>query len=81
LVVAAVALVGALRAAGPLFLTVLAGAALLLGVAIAAAIVPMGRGARSLVWSRVGDVFEWLAVVLALPAGLLAADTIGVLRG
>ena len=49
--------------------------------AIAAAIVPMGRGARSLVWSRVGDVFEWLAVVLALPAGLLAADTIGVLRG
>ena len=81
LVVAAVALVGALRAAGPLFLTVLAGAALLLGVAIAAAIVPVGRGARSLVWSRVGDVFEWLAVVLALPAGLLAADTIGVLRG
>lgn len=61
----------------------LAAAAVLLvaGMGVAAAVVPVGRGATSLGWSRFADVVEWLAVVLALPAGLLAADVLGLLRG
>ncbi|MEQ6897835.1 hypothetical protein [Microbacterium sp. KR10-403] len=62
---------------------VLAGAVVLLvgGVVIAAVTVPVGRGARSLRWSRVGDMLESLTVALALPAGLLAAGFIDLLRG
>ncbi|KHK97202.1 hypothetical protein LK09_13180 [Microbacterium mangrovi] len=61
----------------------LAGAAVLLvaGVCVAVAVVPVGRGTTSLAWSRFADVVEWLAVVLVLPAGLLAADVLGMLRG
>ncbi|MFG6492929.1 hypothetical protein [Microbacterium sp. P03] len=81
LVVIVVALAAAIRAAGPLWLTVAAGGLLVAGLALAFLVVPVGRGARSLAWSRFGDVLEWLAVVLALPAGLLAADVIDLLRG
>jgi hypothetical protein len=57
-------------------------AGLLVAALIAAALaVPAARGARSLAWSRVGDLLEWVAVALALPAGLLAADVISLLRG
>jgi hypothetical protein len=52
-----------------------------IAVIIAIASLPIGRGASSLVWSRVGDVVEWLAVALALPAALLAANSIELLRG
>ena len=81
LVVAVIALLAAIRVAADLWLTVFAAVALVIGVAIALAIVPVGRGARSLFWSRFGDALEWIAVVLALPAALLAADSIDLLRG
>ena len=62
---------------------VVAGAVVLLvaGVVAAAVTVPVGRGARSLRWSRVADMLESLTVALALPAGLLAAGLIDLLRG
>lgn len=81
LVVLAVALAGVLHAAGSLWLTVAGGVALAAGVMLAFAVIPAARGSRSLAWSRLGDVLEWLSVVLALPAGLVAAGIIGVLRG
>lgn len=61
----------------------LLGAALLFVVALAAVavVVPISRGTSSLVWSRIGDAFEWLAVALALPAALLYADALSMLRG
>ncbi|WP_460772939.1 hypothetical protein [Microbacterium sp. GXF7504] len=62
-------------------LVVAAVACLAVGAAVAFTVVPVARGARSLFWSRLGDAFEWLAVALSLPAGLLAADIIDVLRG
>ncbi|MGX5694877.1 hypothetical protein ACWKWP_01655 [Agromyces soli] len=52
-----------------------------IAVVVAVASLPIGRGASSLVWSRVGDIVEWLAVALALPAALLAANSIELLRG
>ncbi|QAY59130.1 hypothetical protein ET475_03405 [Microbacterium protaetiae] len=60
-----------------------AAAVVLLAVAViaAAVIVPIGRGLRSLRWSRVGDMLESLAIALALPAGLLAAGVVDLLRG
>lgn len=42
---------------------------------------PVALGASSLVWSRIGDVVEALAVALALPAALLHADVLTLLRG
>jgi len=51
------------------------------GVLAGLAAIPIARGARSLAWSRTGDVIEWLAIALALPAGLMAADAIDLLRG
>ncbi|MRG59930.1 hypothetical protein GE115_08610 [Agromyces sp. CFH 90414] len=58
-------------------------AASVFAIALITAIVslPLARGGSSLVWSRVGDVIEWLAVALALPAALLAANSIELLRG
>lgn len=50
-------------------------------VITAIASLPIARGVSSLVWSRVGDIVEWLAVALALPAALLAANSIELLRG
>lgn len=54
---------------------------LLAAVVVAAVIVPIGRGMRSLAWSRVGDRVDAVAVAFALPAGLLVAGLIGLLRG
>ncbi|MCX6502520.1 MAG: hypothetical protein NT132_08990 [Microbacterium sp.] len=62
-------------------LTLAAGVCLVAGAAVAFAVVPAGRGARSLFWSRLGDAFEWIAIALSLPAALLAADAVDVLRG
>jgi hypothetical protein len=57
-------------------------AVVLMAAAMLAAllIVPVGRGASSLVWSRLGDTLEWLAVALALPMGLLAGDLVESVR-
>lgn len=66
---------------GPLWAVLSAGGLLALGVLAAAVLVPIGRGARSLAWSRLADVFEALAVALSLPAALLAADALNLLRG
>lgn len=52
-----------------------------IGLITAAVMIPISRGASSLVWSRVADAFEWLAVALALPAALLYADALSLLRG
>lgn len=51
------------------------------GLLAVVVIVPISRGASSLVWSRFGDTFEWLAVALALPSALLYADALSFLRG
>jgi hypothetical protein len=60
---------------------ILAGVLLVIGIGAAAALVPIGRGARSLVWSRTADFFEWISVVLSFPAALLAADALSIVRG
>lgn len=72
---------GATLAFGPLVLTIAALSFLGLGFFAAVLLVPIGRGARSLVWSRMADVFEAIAIALSLPAALLAADVLGVVRG
>jgi hypothetical protein len=71
----------ATAAFGPLVLTVAAAGFLGAGLLAAAVLVPIGRGARSLAWSRLADVVEALAVALSLPAAFLAADVLGLLRG
>lgn len=58
-----------------------AGVVLFAGVAVGAGSIALQRGARSLGWSRVGDIVEAIAVAMVLPAGLLAAGAIDVLRG
>jgi hypothetical protein len=78
LVVALIALIGVAPAS---VLALVAGIALALGAASAFLVVPAGRGVRSLAWSRFGDTMEWIAIALSLPAALLAADAVDVLRG
>lgn len=51
------------------------------GLIAVAVVIPMSRGTSSLVWSRIGDAFEWIAVALALPAALLYSDALTLLRG
>jgi hypothetical protein len=59
------------------------GATALFAIALVAVavVVPISRGSSSLIWSRFGDAFEWLAVALSLPAALLFADSLSLLRG
>ena len=60
----------------------LAGFALLLcGLVTAGVVIPVAAGGRSLAWSRVGDIVEGIAVMLALPSSVLAAGTMDMLRG
>ncbi|MFN3866960.1 MAG: hypothetical protein ACK4MD_09655, partial [Demequina sp.] len=59
---------------------ILAGTLLGLALVAAAMLVPLSRQPSPLVWSRVGDVIETAAVVLALPAALLAAGTLEFVR-
>ncbi len=58
-----------------------AGALLFAALVAAAAVLPLARGERSLGWSRTGDIVDSLAIALVLPAGLLAAGTLDLLRG
>jgi hypothetical protein len=72
----------AFAATGPsLVLTVAAGALLVLALTAAALVVPIARGLSSLGWSRLADAGEWIAVAIALAAGLLAADALDFVRG
>lgn len=66
---------------GAILPVVIAATLLTLAVVAASTVVPIGRGERSLVWSRLADVFESLAVAFSLPAALLAADILTALRG
>ncbi|MCC2309575.1 hypothetical protein [Cellulomonas chengniuliangii] len=50
------------------------------GLVVAATSLPMGRGWRSVAASRFADGIESLAVVLALPAALVAVDAIALVR-
>ncbi|MFB9954849.1 hypothetical protein [Cellulomonas denverensis] len=43
--------------------------------------VPIGRGASSLVVSRLADLVQALTAALVLPAGLVAAGTVELMRG
>lgn len=65
----------------PTLLLIVASGLFLLAVLAVLVIRPVSRGARSLAWSRVGDAFEAIAVALALPAALLHADVLTLLRG
>lgn len=56
-------------------------AALVLGLLVVAVSIPLGRGWRSVGFSRLADNLEGLATVLALPAALVAAGAIDVLSG
>lgn len=64
-------------------LTLLIGGGCLLAAGIIAAtlVLPLARGHRSLGWSRTGDIVDSIAVAFALPAALLAAGTLVLLRG
>lgn len=61
-------------------LVVFAGILLLVGLGSSLLVVPVGRGLRSLGWSRTGDIFEALATALSLPAGMLAAGAVEIAR-
>lgn len=80
LVLGEIALVLALSGP-PLLVTLVAGGLLVVGLIGAALLVPVARGVRSLGWSRFADLGEWVAVALALPAALFAADALDVVRG
>lgn len=61
---------------------VIVAAALLLGGIIAATIAPaLARGARSIGWSRMGDIVEAIAIAFVVPAALVSVGTIDILRG
>ncbi|MCL2091332.1 MAG: hypothetical protein FWH11_08965 [Micrococcales bacterium] len=65
--------------AGPVLTGVALGALVAGLVAVVVAVV-LSRGGRSLVWSRVGDMVEAVALAFCLPAGLLAGDVVEALR-
>ena len=73
--------VGVTAVAGSIALAFAAIGLLFVALVAAAVLVPIGRGARSLVWSRLGDILEALAIALSLPAALLAADVLSTVRG
>lgn len=67
---------------GDAFATLIVGGVLLVAALVAAGMVlPVARGHRSLAWSRTGDLVDSIAVAFALPASLLAAGTLVLLRG
>lgn len=74
-------LVAVIPSAGATTLALVAGVCLAVGAASAFLVIPAGRGVQSLAWSRAADAFEWIAVALSLPAALLAADAVDLVRG
>lgn len=79
-VVIAAVLVALLPSITSGLLVVVAGLCLAVGLGCALLTVPIGRGFRSLGWSRTGDVVEALATALSLPAGMLAAGGVEIAR-
>ncbi|MDQ1123578.1 hypothetical protein [Microbacterium trichothecenolyticum] len=79
-VVVAAVLVALLPAVTSGLLVIVAGVCLAVGLGCALLTVPIGRGFRSLGWSRTGDVIEALATALSLPAGMLAAGGVEIAR-
>ncbi|WP_394685579.1 hypothetical protein [uncultured Microbacterium sp.] len=73
-------LMALLPGVSPDMLVVFAGILLVVGLGSALLVVPVGRGLRSLGWSRTGDIFEALATALSLPAGMLAAGAVEIAR-
>ncbi len=73
-------LVALLPRVSPEMLVVSAGILLVIALGSALLVVPVGRGLRSLGWSRTGDIFEALATALSLPAGMLAAGAVEIAR-
>ncbi|CAM5783383.1 hypothetical protein [Cellulomonas persica] len=65
----------------PAWRVVAAVGALVLGALVAAVAAALARGWHSVVASRFADGIEGLAVVLALPASVVASGLVGVLRG
>lgn len=57
------------------------GVLLLAGMIAGGIALAISRGARSILWSRVGDIVEALSVALMVPAALVAVGTIDILRG
>ena len=53
---------------------------LLVGLGVAALSLPIGRGWRSVGFSRLADAVEGMAAVLALPLALLAGGVVEALR-
>lgn len=80
-IVFVVAGIQATVALGPGFQILGASVLFAVGLTAVAVIIPISRGASSLIWSRFGDAFEWLAVALALPAALLYANALSLVRG
>ncbi|MGO3146148.1 MAG: hypothetical protein ACTIJ6_00570 [Leucobacter sp.] len=77
----AVFVLGGTGAVPGIVLLIGAGVLLIAGTVIAAGSVSLLRGARSLGWSRTADIVESITVVFVMPAGLVAAGAIEVLRG
>ena len=65
---------------GPAGTTAVTVVAVLLALLVAAVSLPIGRGWRSVGWSRAADALEGLATVLALPVALAGAGLIELLR-
>jgi hypothetical protein len=66
---------------GAQWLWIAAASMLILGAVVAIISVSLGRGSRSLGWSRTGDIVDSFAIALVFPAGLVAAGTLELLRG
>lgn len=66
---------------GAQWLWIAAASMLILGAVVAVISVSLGRGSRSLGWSRTGDIVDSFAIALVFPAGLVAAGTLELLRG
>ena len=59
----------------------IAGAMLFAGVVTATIAPAIARGARSIGWSRLGDMLEAVAIAFVLPAAIVSVGTIDFLRG
>lgn len=80
-IILVVAALSVMQGAEPLAVSIVALGCLVVAAVSALASIPAARGAQSLGWSRFGDVIEWIAIALSLPAGLLAANIVDTLRG
>ncbi|MBX3094145.1 MAG: hypothetical protein KF680_06340 [Cryobacterium sp.] len=66
---------------GDIVVLATAGGLLILSLVTVYVLTLIARGAASLIWSRVADGTELLAIALSIPAALLAGDVLTILRG